>query len=102
MNQEPDIVERVIGLDAHPDTFTAAILRGPTPAAAIVEKTFNKVPMAQLSNWAKKHTNVGDVIVLEASGNSFQVVRSLAAVEAEGAGAGELPVGEAQGSARQQ
>jgi len=81
MNQEPDIVERVIGLDAHPDTFTAAILRGPTPAAAIVEKTFNKVPMAQLSNWAKKHTDAGDLIVLEASGNSFQVVRTLAAVE---------------------
>jgi len=80
MNEELKPVERVIGFDAHPDSFTAAILHGPTPAAAVVEKTFNKVPMAQLPNWAKKHTTAGDLIVLEASGNSFQVVRTLAAI----------------------
>jgi transposase len=79
MNEESKLVERVIGLDAHPDSFTAAILRGPTPAAAVVGKVFNKVPMAQLTNWAQKHTTAGDLIVLEASGNSFQVVRTLAA-----------------------
>src|SRR5580658_7627588 len=73
--------ERVIGFDAHPDSFTAAILRGPTPAAATVEKLFNKVPMGQLQNWAKKHTTPKDLLVLEASGNSFQVVRTLAALE---------------------
>ena len=81
MKQETDVVERVIGLDAHPDSFTAAILRGPTPAAAVIEKTFNKVPMKQLQSWAKKHTTVQDRIVLEASGNSFHVVRSLATVD---------------------
>ena len=80
MNEELEHVERVIGLDSHPDSFTAAILRGPTPAAAVVEKTFHKVPMAQLQSWAKKHTTAQDLIVLEASGNSFQVVRSLAAL----------------------
>jgi transposase len=79
MNDESKPVERVIGLDSHPDTFTAAILRGPTPAAAVVEKTFNKVPLAQLPSWAQKHTTAQDLIVLEASGNSFQVVRTLAA-----------------------
>src|SRR5208283_4864629 len=72
---------RVIGLDSHPDTFTAALLQGPTPAAAVLEKTFNKVPMAPLPSWAKKHTTPQDLFVLEASGNSFQVVRTLAAVE---------------------
>jgi transposase len=81
MNAELKTVERVIGLDAHPDSFTAALVRGPTPAAAVVEKIYNKVPLGQLSNWAKQHTNAGDLIVLEASGNSFQVVRTLAAVE---------------------
>jgi len=80
MNDTANSVERVIGLDAHPDSFTAAILRGPTPAAAVVEKTFHKVPMAQLPSWAQKHTTAQDLIVLEASGNSFQVVRTLAAV----------------------
>ena len=81
MNEESKHVERVIGFDAHPDSFTAAILRGPTPAAAVVEKIFNKVPMAQLPSWAQKHTTAQDLFVLEASGNSFQVVRTLAAVE---------------------
>ena len=81
MNEELKPVERVIGLDAHPDSFTAALLRGPTPAAAVVEKVFNKVPLAQLTSWAKKHTTAGDRIVLEASGNSFQIARTLAAAE---------------------
>ena len=80
MNDKVNSVERVIGLDAHPDSFTAAILRGPTPAAAVVEKIYNKVPLAQLTTWAQKHTTAQDLIVLEASGNSFQVVRTLAAI----------------------
>jgi transposase len=79
MNDKANSVERVIGFDAHPDSFTAAILRGPTPAAAVVEKVYNKVPMAQLPSWAQKHTRAQDLIVLEASGNSFQGVRTLAA-----------------------
>jgi transposase len=72
---------RVIGLDAHPDSFTAALLQGPTPAAAQLEKMFNQVPLGQLPSWAKKHTTPQDLFVLEASGNSFQVVRTLAAIE---------------------
>src|SRR5271157_4378302 len=80
MNEEVRVVERVIGFDSHPDSFTAAMLRGPTPAAAMVEKVFNQVPMAQLRGWAQKHTTAQDLIVLEASGNSFQVVRTLAAL----------------------
>jgi transposase len=81
MNSKDTPVQRVIGFDSHPDSFTAAILCGPTPAAAIVEKTFNQVPMAQLAAWAKKHTRAEDLLVLEASGNSFQVVRALAALD---------------------
>jgi transposase len=81
MNDIVNSVERVVGLDSHPDSFTAAVLRGPTPAAAVVEKTFNKVPLSQLQNWAKKNTTEKDLLVLEASGNSFQVVRLLAAID---------------------
>ncbi len=73
--------QRVIGLDAHPDTFTAAILQGQTPAQALVEKVFNKVPLSGLVSWADKHTTSEDVLVLEASGNSFQVVRTLATIK---------------------
>ena len=81
MNNDATVVQRVIGFDSHPDSFTAALLRGPTPAAAITEKMLNKVPMSQLQSWAKKHTTAQDLFVLEASGNSFQVVRSLAAID---------------------
>jgi hypothetical protein len=76
MNQETKSVERVVGLDGHPDSFTAALLRGPTPAA-IVEKVFNKVPLSQLESWAQKHTTEQDLFVLETSGNSFQIARTL-------------------------
>src|ERR1700678_3886175 len=81
MDKNANLLCRVIGFDCHPDTFTAAVLRGPTPAAAIVEKTFDKVPMARLQSWAQKNTAAQDLFVLEASGNSFQVVRTLAALE---------------------
>jgi transposase len=36
--------------------------------------------MPQLQNWAKKNTSADDLFVLEASGNSFQVVRTLKAI----------------------
>jgi transposase len=81
MNQEPKVFERVIGLDAHPDTFTAAVVRGPTPASAVHEQTFNRVPLDNLSKWAQKHTTPNDLLVVEASGNSFQIVRTLASIE---------------------
>src|SRR5213595_1029648 len=81
MDTNSNLVERVIGVDSHPDSFTAAMLRGRTPAGAVVEKIFNKLPMARLSEWAKKNTTAKDLFVLEASGNSFQVVRSLVAVQ---------------------
>lgn len=79
MQQNSIPVERVVGLDAHPDSFTAALVEGPNPRAAIVHKTFDKVPMAQLTRWANKHTTPSDLIVLEASGNSFHVARTLQA-----------------------
>lgn len=68
---------RIIGLDVHPDTFTAALLSGPTPAAALTEKVFNRIPLAQLPGWAQKHTTPEDLCVLEASGNSFHLARTL-------------------------
>jgi transposase len=80
MNQEPKVFERVIGLDAHPDTFTGAFVRGPTPAAAVHEKTFNRVPLDHLAKWAQKHTTANDLFVVEASGNSFHIARTLASM----------------------
>lgn len=74
-NPPPDV--RTIGLDAHPDTFTAALVRGLIPAQAIVENQFIQVPLSRLETWAKQHLRPTDHILLEASGNSFAVVRRL-------------------------
>ena len=38
-------------------------------------------PLRQLPGWARKNTTAQDLIVLEASGNSFQVVRILGAID---------------------
>jgi transposase len=80
MNTKSTGTGRVVGLDCHPDSFTASLITGATPATALVEKTFNKVPLSQLQSWARKHTSPDDLLVLEASGNSFAVVRTLAAI----------------------
>ncbi len=80
MQQNPNSVERVVGLDVHPDSFTAALVQGPTPRAATVEKVFNKVPIEQLERWTQKNTSASDIIVLEASGNSFHVARVLRSI----------------------
>lgn len=79
MNQVISSVERVIGFDGHPDTFTAALISGQTPASAIVEKTYNRIPMSRLAQWATKNSTSKDMFALEASGNSFQIVRTLTA-----------------------
>jgi transposase len=81
MNNDLNNVERVIGFDSHPDSFTAAFVQGRTPAEAIVQKTYEKVPIARLKSWVLKNTTHRDLFLLEASGNSFQLVRSLRALE---------------------
>jgi len=72
---KPPIKGRVVGFDCHPDTFTAALVQGKTPAEAVVQKVFTKVPLSQMISWAKKHLSPDDMIVMEASGNSAEVVR---------------------------
>src|SRR5688500_1590439 len=76
-NDKTENQNRVIGMDCHPDTFTAAPVRGSTPATALVEKTFDQVPINRLQNWVVKNTTETDVLVLEASGNSFEIARKL-------------------------
>jgi len=80
MKQNATTSPRVIGLDCHPDSFTAALVEGQTPAQAIVQKVFNKLPIDRLSSWAQKNLHAEDQVVLEASGNSFEVVRRLQAI----------------------
>lgn len=77
MKQDTTPQKRVVGLDCHPDSFTAAIVEGTTPANAIEKRVFHKLPLGKLIGWAKKHTTVADELLLEASGNSFHIARLL-------------------------
>lgn len=61
----------------HPDVFAAAALVGPNPLQVVREWVHDREPTAQLEAWAKKWLRAGDTVVLEASGNSFEVARRL-------------------------
>lgn len=78
---EPDRERRVVGLDAHPDVFTAAVLAGSDAANARVVTVSNSLPIARLEEWFKQHTRPSDQVVLEASGNSFHIAQRLAAIQ---------------------
>jgi transposase len=81
LNPKATSFNRLYGLDAHPDSFTAAALQGHNAASAVVQRVFNKVPLSRLTHWAQKNTTPEDLIVLEASGNSFHIVRTLARLD---------------------
>ncbi|MDQ3623626.1 MAG: IS110 family transposase [Verrucomicrobiota bacterium] len=68
---------RVVGLDIHPDSFAAAILQGRDPLTARVSQRATGQALATLETWAARHTNAEDLLVLEASSNSFTVVERL-------------------------
>ena len=68
--------ERVIGLDNHPDSFTAAFLIGREANEAKVLRIQDKVRQDRFEAWLQEHTTERDVIVMEASANSFAAVEA--------------------------
>lgn len=80
---ETQQVKRVIGLDAHPYLFTAAALTGPDALQAPIEWVVDRIDLRRLEEVMRKRTRPTDVIVLEASGNSFAVAERLAAIGRE-------------------
>ena len=68
---------RIIGMDMHPDVFAAAAVRGSHAAEAQTEWVHDRQLTPALEAWAKKHLQPGDTVVLEASGNSFEVAQRL-------------------------
>jgi transposase len=68
---------RIIGLDMHPDVFAAAALNGANAVQAQVEWVHDRQATTALEQWAKKHLTSSDMVVMEASGNSFEVARRL-------------------------
>ena len=77
MQKEQSQIERVVGMDMHPDIFTAAVMEGKDAGSAKVGALYDGIATERLEEWAKKHLGPLDLVVLEASGNSFEVVKRL-------------------------
>lgn len=75
----PNQSKRIIGLDMHPDVFAAAALSVDLKQQN-ADWVLDRVPTADLEKWAQKRLRKEDVIVLEASGNSFEVAARLHAI----------------------
>lgn len=71
--------QRIIGLDNHPDSFTAGFLIGNDAQAAKVLKVEDHLPQERFEWWLKEHTTEQDIIVMEASANSFAAVEAATA-----------------------
>ena len=80
MKAAKEKINRIIGLDMHPDVFAAAALENTTADRAKALWIQDRISTAHLEKWANKHLQVGDVLVLEASGNSFEVASRLHAL----------------------
>ncbi|MFA5058959.1 MAG: IS110 family transposase [Opitutaceae bacterium] len=76
----PGATGRAVGLDIHPDSFAAAILDGRDPLRARVVHSITRQPLEALGAWAARHTTAGDVLILEASANSFTIAERLTAL----------------------
>ena len=68
---------KIVGLDCHPDTFTAAVFVGQTPHDARKIDTQNDLSFAGLLKWAAAELSPEDIILLEAGSNSFEVCKRL-------------------------
>jgi transposase len=68
---------RAVGLDVHPDSFAAAILSGRDPLQARVVQSITQQPLEALGAWATRHTTAADVLLIEASANTFAVAEGL-------------------------
>lgn len=77
MDQRETKSNRIVGLDMHPDVFSAAVLEGRDAATARIKAKYDRIATQDLEKWARKHLQAGDILVLEASGNSFEVADRL-------------------------
>lgn len=79
MDKRPQ-VKRIIGLDAHPYIFSAAALSGSDALDAHTEWCVDRVPLDSLERVLKKKAKPGDIIAMEASGNTFAIAERLFAI----------------------
>lgn len=71
---------KIIGVDCHPDTFTAAVLVGQTPHDARKLQCRQDLSLQALLDWAGRDFGPQDIFLLEAGSNSFEVCGRLRAL----------------------
>lgn len=77
---KPPTDGKIIGVDCHPDTFTAAVIEGDTPHNAKHLSTKGDASLEEFLNWADKNFSSKDLFLMEAGGNSFEIHRRLTAL----------------------
>ena len=77
---KPPADGRIIGLDCHPDTFTAAVFRGTTPHDAVKTETRSDMSLDDFLGWAAREFTRKDLFLMEAGSNSFEIHRRLLAL----------------------
>lgn len=70
---------RIVGMDMHPDIFSAAALSGPNAQQAQEHWVHDGVSTNKLEPWLEKYVDPTDLIVIEASGNTFETVERIRA-----------------------
>jgi transposase len=73
----PPAQGRIIGLDCHPDTYTAAVFRGSTPHDARKLTSRENLCLQELLQWVAREFGREDLFLLEAGSNSFEICRRL-------------------------
>jgi len=68
---------KIIGLDCHPDTFTAAVFVGQTPHDARKIGSRETLSLEALVKWAAAELTPQDIILMEAGSNSFELCKRL-------------------------
>jgi transposase len=76
----PPLEGKIIGLDCHPDTFTAAVFTGQTPHDARKLGSRENLSLQALLGWAAKEFGPRDIFLLEAGSNSFELCMRLHAL----------------------
>jgi hypothetical protein len=69
-------MRRVVGLDAHPDSFAAAVLEGADADSARVLRTTTRQPLPTLEACMRKHTAPKEVVVLTISADTLLTINS--------------------------
>lgn len=80
LSPRPPLNGKIIGLDCHPDTYTAAVFIGRTPHDARKITSRCDMSLRELLRWAGQEFSHEDLFLLEAGTNSFEIYRRLLAL----------------------